>query len=261
MCFYKCLLFRYYIWVDFTKDLPNDLMDVMSTSIYESDINNNVFYFGYTFKDNVSRKDRTTIINYIKGIGENRIDNKTLRKLIAKPIRELDRKIGLSNFSCFVYPVSSRSNINLQIVDVFNDMLQRDIADCSYKLIKNGSDYIDFDYNSLERHLYNSDMSDKEITNQLKQIHNYVDNELLPKIHNLNYFSIARDVKPKYRKYIKNYLHFQDSDLESLKNSKFILIMDDIATSGATLMELLRQVTAINPTAVIYIFTLIGKDM
>lgn len=237
------------IWIDFTKDLPNDLMDVMSTSIYESDINNNVFYFGYTFKDNVSRKDRTTIINYIKGIGENKIDDKTLRKLIAKPIRELDRKIGLSNFNCFVYPVSSRSNINLQIVDVFNDMLQRNITDCSYKLIKNGSDYIDFDYNSLERHLYNSDMSDKEITNQLNQI------------HNLDYFSIARDVKPKYRKYIKNYLHFQDSDLESLKNSKFILIMDDIATSGATLMELLRQVTAINPTATIYIFTLIGKDI
>jgi hypoxanthine phosphoribosyltransferase len=85
----------------------------------------------------------------------------------------------------------------------------------------------------------------------------------MPKIHNLTYFSIADNVKPKYRQYIQNYLTIKDISsakiLKSIQNGK-ILIVDDINTSGSTLTEILRIVHNINNNCEIFIFTLIGKE-
>ena len=113
-----------------------------------------------------------------------------------------------------------------------------------------------FDWNAFD-----SDFDGVIGDNQYNQIKDYIDNELLPKIHSLDYFSIADSVKYKYRQYIKNYLTI-DNDTErfikSVRGGK-ILVVDDINASGSTLTEILRIIRKINNRCDVYIFTLIGK--
>ena len=84
----------------------------------------------------------------------------------------------------------------------------------------------------------------------------------MPKIHSLDYFSIAQNVKPKYRQYITNYLiagSGYEKDLMYLVQSNKILLVDDVNTTGATLSEIIRIIRNINVEAEIYVFTLLGK--
>lgn len=90
----------------------------------------------------------------------------------------------------------------------------------------------------------------------------YVNNVLLPKVHSLDYFSLAHNVKPKYRGYIKNFIQFQDRDIDKIKKLQEgtnILVVDDINTSGSTLAEIIRQLFALNHSCNIFLYTLIGK--
>ena len=114
---------------------------------------------------------------------------------------------------------------------------------------------------SFDWELFNYEYSGDIDDNQYKQIRNYINNVLLPKVHSLDYFSIADSVKPKYRRYIQNYLicdKRSEQVIKSIQSGK-ILIVDDINTSGATLTEILRIVRKLNNTCDIYIFTLIGR--
>ena len=83
----------------------------------------------------------------------------------------------------------------------------------------------------------------------------------MPTIEKLDYFSLAASVKPKYRRYIKNFFDFSEEDVKRINNlqGKKILIVDDINTSGSTLNEILRIVRKINPDCEIFIYTHIGN--
>lgn len=90
----------------------------------------------------------------------------------------------------------------------------------------------------------------------------FIQDTLMPKIHQLDYFSLAKNVKPKYRKYIQSFLHFkseEDKELFKSIDEGKVLIVDDINTGGSTLNEILRILNEINSDCKIYIFTLIGK--
>ena len=83
----------------------------------------------------------------------------------------------------------------------------------------------------------------------------------MPRIFELSYFSLADNVKPKYRQYIEDYLIVDNQTsqaIEAIQKGK-ILIVDDINTSGSTLREIIRIVKQINNNCAIFIFTLIGK--
>ena len=83
---------------------------------------------------------------------------------------------------------------------------------------------------------------------------------MLDKTNTLDYFSIAKNIKSKYRKYIMNYLKPETNIAKETLDAKNILIVDDINTSGSTLRELLRIINEINSNCNIYIYTLIGKN-
>jgi predicted amidophosphoribosyltransferase len=88
---------------------------------------------------------------------------------------------------------------------------------------------------------------------------------MIDSIHNLEYFSIARDVKKtKYRQYIRKYYTFKDENdrqlFETIQNTN-ILIIDDIVTSGTTISHLLKCLRSVNDTNNIVIFSLIGKNI
>lgn len=143
-------------------------------------------------------------------------------------------------------------------------MIQRCVLNCiprtkikSFELVKNIPANVNFDWELFDEH-YDGEVGDT----RYQQISKYVNNDLLPKIHSLDYFSIAENVKYKYRNYIMNFLTVPEETQDAFKaltNSDKVLIIDDINTSGATLREMIRVVKTLAPETTIYIFTLIGR--
>lgn len=240
------------------NDLDTDIIHIMHPEIYKSEFIGNTYHFGYRFEDSTSRKHRSMVIKWLKGLGSNTIDNKSLQKLVRKPLLELGKQEDLFSFDCLLYPRSSRSNLTKIIMQEIYKLTSHDLERCSFELVKTLPNSVKFDWKSFNAN-YEGDIGD----NTYEQIHNYVNDVLLPKIHDLSYFSIADNVKYKYRPYIQDYLTFPNEEqknlINAINNGK-ILIVDDINTSGSTLTEILRLVRSINHSCSIYIFTLIGKD-
>lgn len=241
--------------VDYTYDYPDDLIHLVPPQIYRSSRRNHIYWFGYRFNDGVSSKKRTAFINYVKGIGDNVMPNRDLIQFIEYPLGELHKQISMYKIDAFVYPLSQRSQLVRKMMDVINGYSSRDVNRVNYEIVKSAPTNIEFDWD-----LFEYDTGDDP--NKHDQMKNYVDTVLMPAIHRLDYFSLAHNVKPKYRKYIKNFLHLSDKDIERFAKMQGsnILVVDDINTSGATIDEILRILDEVNHGCNIFVYTLIGND-
>ena len=240
----------------FDYDL-NELDDIIEIShpqlYYSTSPTQKVYWFGYTFNSDVSSKERSKFIKYIKGLSEVKPSYSELSRFIEYPLSELNKLTPISSFDCFVYPLSNRSKLVTDIVKAVGNFAQRDIKRCSFELVKSAPIDIEFDWDMFES-------ENGYDTHRYNQMVNYIESNLLPKIKNLDYFSLANNVKPKYRRYIKNFLSFKSEDLakfEKLRGQR-ILVVDDRNTSGSTLTEILRILQRINNTCDVYVYTLIG---
>ena len=245
---------------DYDNNSDVDIIDLVYPYLEESSIGKNIYYFGYKFKEDVSSKERSHFIKYIKGLSDEKVDQNELKKFIEVPLAELDRNTDIYHIDAFIYPISGRSNLVNDMIKVINSFTSRDIDRLSFQLVKSVPTDIEFDWKLFddENKPENDDKYEWHRYNQMKE---YIEDILMPKINSLDYFSIANSVKPKYRRYIKNFISFDEVDsrkIEGLKGQN-ILIVDDINTTGATLEEILRQVRSINSSCNIYIYTLIGQ--
>lgn len=240
--------------IDMTNDSYDDIINTSNFDIYVSKFEDNIYYFGYKFKPNISRKERTDFIHWLKSINLYDI-NPQIESFILKPLIQIDKRLQLNNFNLFLSPKSNRSELVHIIKYIFNRYLQRNTQKLNFEIVKNIPNAIEFDWDSF--------YSDNEDKNEysLHQIENYINNTLLPKIHNLSYFSLAENVPTKYRPYITKYLMMDEKTKKFISNihDGKILIMDDINTTGSTLSEIIRLIKTINKNCEIYIFTLIGK--
>ena len=123
--------------ISFQNDSQSDIINLMAPEIYEAEFLGNVYYFGYKFKDSVPSKIRGDFIHWLKGLKETKPTDYQYREIIAKPLRVLDKLIGLKNFSLFVYPVSNRSTLVQKIIETCGMMMQRDLRGVSVEMIKN----------------------------------------------------------------------------------------------------------------------------
>ena len=137
-----------------------------------------------------------------------------------------------------------------------HNYIDHESSKLTIELVKSLPQNIDFDFDAIKAACGDN-------VNKYTQIEKYVAQSLLPKIKTLSYFSIAENIRPKYRPYVKNFLNFETEEakkaFESLNHPK-TLIIDDINTSGSTVAEIVRIIKKVNPSAEVYIFTLLGKD-
>ena len=242
--------------VNFFDTTDNDIIDIAIPQIKQSKFDNNIYFFGYKFKEDVSSKIRTKFIHWIKGLDESKPDESTVENLIALPITELNKLENLSTFSCTLYPRSNRSDLTRLIQRCILYQLPR-MNIQTFELVKSLPQDVTFDWKLFNAN-YNGEIGD----NRYNLIKEHINNQLLPTIHSLDYFSLAQSVKYKYRPYITNYLDFENEEQKELfrsLNGGNILILDDVNTSGSTLREILRIIKVLAPDSKIYIFTLIGN--
>lgn len=240
---------------DYTYDYPDDILDIVPPKLYKSARSNYTYWFGYKFKDNVSSKTRYDFIQFLKGLRDPSITPSELSQFISLPLKELEKEISTFDIDCLIYPVSGRSKLVDDILKETTRYLSRYSSKCSFQLVKSAPTDIRFDWDLFE-------LENSENINYASMI-TYVKENILSKIKDLDYFSLARDVKPKYRKYITNFLDFKDeSELKKFQSlhGGNILIVDDINTSGSTIDEIIRILRKLNKESRIYIFTLIGRE-
>lgn len=249
--------------IDYTYDAPEDIIRVAVPEIHQSSIAGNPYYFGYQFEPTADSKTRTAFLRWIKGLdSDSQPTESQLRQFLEKPIALLRKQVPLSSFSGLVYPLSQRSDLAGKIANSIVPYTQSETFKGSFQLIKNLPEKIFFDWVAFD--------ADYEATGQgeigdrrYQQIWMHVEDELLPKIHSLDYFSIAQSTKAKYRRYLRNYLRVQDiKDLKMLKaiQAGRLLVVDDVDSTKSTLNEILHVIDSINPYCEIFVYTLIGKE-
>ena len=240
--------------VDYTYNYPEDIIDIVEPQLYTSIHNNDIYHFGYRFSDDASSKDRTEFIHAIKQIGDAPLSDNELEQFIKRPLKYLDTIVNLYDIDCMVYPISNRSPLVSKMIRCVNDMTSHEMHRCSFELVKQAPVNIGFDFESFE-----ADHGHEQGYNQMLE---YVNSTLLPKLHELDYFSIAQNVKSKYRPYITGFLDFKDqesADRFAKLQGANILVVDDINTTGSTMHEILRKLGKLNHNSDIYVYTLIGK--
>lgn len=245
---------------DFGHDGTGDIIRLTGDG-YMVDAFGKCFYYGYEFADDVDGNVRSAFIKHVK-FPVSLKDNPDLTQFIQKAINDLNRKINLYDYDLVIMPESS-SKVNqymLRYIYRFAQPMMRHL-----ELVKSLPENISFDMDGYGEHYLNDVLENgrpRYTEAQKAQVIASI-NEMMDLIHNKDYFTIAKDVKKsRLRPYITDFLRFKDERDEQLCKAirqQNVLIIDDIATSGSTLNEILRALRVINEDNNITIFSLIGR--
>lgn len=247
---------------DFENDYETDIIKLKKVG-YKVSAFNHCYYFGYQFENNTDSSKRTKFIHSIK-FPDGKISEKDKNTFIVNAVDKLDSDISLPAYELIVYP-ESMSEINRDMLKYLNRFASPDIV--NMEIIKTLPSKIEFDYNRFNVEVLNGKLSngrDRYTPQQKEEVIKNIQ-AMMDSIHNLEYFSIARDVKKtKYRQYIRKYCTFKDENdkqlFETIQNTN-VLIVDDIVTSGTTISHLLKCLRSVNDSNNIVIFSLIGKNI
>lgn len=246
---------------DFEHDGTEDIISLTGRG-YQVEAFGKCFYYGYEFADQVDGAVRSAFIKHVK-FSEPIQDNPELTHFIKKAVDNLSHQIDLYNYDLVVMPESS-SQVNqymLRYIYRFAQPLLRKMD-----LVKNLPSHIQFDMDAYEQQYLNDVLENgrARYTEAQKDEVRQSINQMLDLIHKKDYFTIAKDVKKsRYRPYVMQFLRFankEDEELCATIRKQNVLIVDDVATSGSTLGEILRTLRILNEDNEITIFSLIGRN-
>lgn len=242
---------------DFENDGETDIIQ-LKKSIKTIDFIGSVLKYSYEFDKNVSSTLRTKFIHDIKF--DSNISEDDIEKFVRIAVSKLCNDINIDDIGCIVFP-ESRSNL----VDILLKHLKlaSNSKITTIKLVKELPKNIEFDIEGFEEAWLDSYVkgkpryTDKQKKDTLEKVEKYMD-----LVHKLDYFSIARNFKKKYRMYIKNFYKFannKDKNLFKSISRKPVLLVDDIATTGTTRVMLLKSLRILGCSS-ITMFSLIGNE-
>lgn len=245
---------------DFEHDGKNDIIQLTGSG-YEVTAFSHCFYYGYEFSDDIDGSVRSAFIKHIK-FTQNLKDNPDITHFIQKAIDDLSKKINLYDYDLVVMPESS-SRVNqymLRYIYRFAQPMLREM-----ELVKALPENIAFDLDAYEKTYLDAKLENgrpRYTEVQKEQVKNSI-KEMMELIHKKDYFTIAKDVKKnRMRPFITDFLKFANEKDELLCETirqQNVLVIDDIATSGSTLNEVLRALRLLNENNKITIFSLIGR--
>ncbi|MBQ6238332.1 MAG: hypothetical protein IJK07_08955 [Bacteroidales bacterium] len=245
---------------DFEHDGNDDIISLTGSG-YQVEAFGKCFYYGYEFSDQIDGATRSAFIKHVK-FSEPLQDNPDLTSFIKKAIDNLSHQINLYDYNLVVMPESS-SRVNQYMLRYIYRFAQPTLR--KMELVKNLPANISFDMDAYEEQYLNDVLENgrPRYTKVQKEEAKQSINQMLELIHKKDYFTIAKDVKKsRFRPYMMQFLKFNskaDEELCATIRKQNILIIDDIATSGSTLGEILRTLRILNEDNNITIFSLIGR--
>lgn len=245
---------------DFEHDGNDDIISLTGSG-YQVEAFGKCFYYGYEFSDQIDGATRSAFIKHVK-FSEPLQDNPDLTSFIKKAIDNLSHQINLYDYNLVVMPESS-SRVNQYMLRYIYRFAQPMLR--KMELVKNLPANISFDMDAYEEQYLNDVLENgrPRYTKEQKEEAKQSIKQMLELIHKKDYFTIAKDVKKsRFRPYMMQFLKFNskaDEELCATIRKQNILIIDDIATSGSTLGEILRTLRILNEDNNITIFSLIGR--
>lgn len=245
---------------DFEHDGNDDIISLTGSG-YQVEAFGKCFYYGYEFSDQIDGATRSAFIKHVK-FSEPLQNNPDLTSFIKKAIDNLSHQINLYDYNLVVMPESS-SRVNQYMLRYIYRFAQPMLR--KMELVKNLPANISFDMDAYEEQYLNDVLENgrPRYTKEQKEEAKQSINQMLELIHKKDYFTIAKDVKKsRFRPYMMQFLKFNskaDEELCATIRKQNILIIDDIATSGSTLGEVLRTLRILNEDNNITIFSLIGR--
>ena len=245
---------------DFEYDGTDDIVSLTGSG-YQVEAFGKCFYYGYEFSDSVDSGVRSSFIKYVK-FSESIQKDSNLTQFIQKAVNDLNRRVNLYDYDLVVMPESS-SKVNQYMLRYIYRFAQPSLH--RMELVKSLPEHISFDMAAYEEQYLNDVLENgrpRYTEPQKLEVKKSIDT-MMDLIHKKDYFTIAKDVKKsRFRPYIQHFLQFKteaDKELCAAIKQQNILIIDDIATSGSTLNEILRTLRILNEDNRITIFSLIGR--
>lgn len=245
---------------DFEHDGVEDIVSLTGNG-YQVEAFGKCFYYGYEFADQVDGAVRSAFIKHVK-FSEPIQDNPDLAMFIKKAVDNLSSKINLYNYDLVVMPESS-SHVNQYMLRYIYRFAQPTLR--RMELLKALPSSISFDMDAYEQQYLNDVLENgrARYTEAQKEEVKQSIGQMLDLIHKKDYFTIAKDVKKsRFRPYMMQFLKFAtkaDEELCAKIRQQNVLVVDDVATSGSTLNEILRVLRILNEDNEITIFSLIGR--
>lgn len=245
---------------DFEHDGAEDIVSLTGSG-YQVEAFGRCFYYGYEFAEQVDGATRTAFIKHVK-FTEPINDNPDLSKFIRNAVDNLSHQINLYDYNLVVMPEST-SKVNQYMLRYIYRFAQPTLR--KMELVKALPASISFDMDAFEQQ-YLDDVLENgrpRYTEAQKEEVRQSISQMLDLIHKKDYFTIAKDVrKSRFRPYMMQFLKFAnkaDEELCASIRKQNVLIIDDVATSGSTINEILRTLRILNEDNDIAIFSLIGR--
>lgn len=245
---------------DFEHDGKDDIVSLTGTG-YEIEAFGKCFYYGYEFSAQVDGTTRSAFIKHVK-FSEPLQEHPELTEFIKKAVDNLSRQINLYDYNLVVMPESS-SKVNQYMLRYIYRFAQPMLH--SMELVKALPASISFDIDGYEKQYMNDVLENgrpRYTEAQKAEVRESI-GQMLDLIHKKDYFTIAKDVKKsRMRPYMMHFLKFasgEDMELCKRIRKQNVLLVDDVATSGSTLNEVLRVLRILNEDNNITIFSLIGR--
>lgn len=223
------------------EDDPEDILPLVNQKVVKRTKNGHQFF--YAFKANKGHDDWNEFISAFKHSS----DIESLKKLTDQLASKLISQFNY--FDCILYPKSS-SDLNELMIESIQEISPFIEA---YPVSKATPKDIQFDWELFNK---NFNGTDEKYEQYVKKI-----NYMMNKIHESDRFSMQHQVFGPLRKYIKGFLNVEDLDeaLDDIVNSRAILVLDDIVTSGSTMMEIVNMLDDIGFEGDVVLFTILNN--
>lgn len=245
---------------DFEHDGKDDIVSLTGAG-YEIEAFGKCFYYGYEFAAQVDGATRSAFIKHVK-FSEPLQEHPELTEFIKKAVDNLSHQINLYDYNLVVMPESS-SKVNQYMLRYIYRFAQPMLH--SMELVKALPASISFDIDGYEKQYMNDVLENgrpRYTEAQKAEVRESI-GQMLDLIHKKDYFTIAKDVKKsRMRPYMMHFLKFaseEDMELCERIRKQNVLVVDDVATSGSTINEVLRVLRILNEDNNITIFSLIGR--
>lgn len=245
---------------DFEHDGAEDIVSLTGAG-YQVEAFGRCFYYGYEFAEQVDGATRSAFIKHVK-FSEPIQESPDLAMFIKRAVDNLSRQINLYDYDLVVMPEST-SKVNQYMLRYIYRFAQPTLR--KMELVKALPASISFDMDAFGQQ-YLDDVLENgraRYTEAQKEEVRQSIGQMLDLIHKKDYFTIARDVKKsRFRPYMMQFLKFAsqaDEELCASIRRQNVLIIDDVATSGSTINEILRTLRILNEDNSIAIFSLIGR--